>query len=57
MQRLRANPDSRVRSSELFPPLETPFSEPRQTARGLVSLPLFVIVFGFGDLEELGGFA
>ena len=45
MQRLTANPDSRVRSSELFFPAETVFSARPQGAKGLL-LP-FIVVIGF----------
>ncbi len=46
MQRLRANPDSRVRPSELVLPTETPFAMRPQTPRRSILLPIFVIVFG-----------
>ena len=45
MQRLTANPDSRVRSSELFLPSETAIPVRPQGAKGLVSPSIFVIGF------------
>ncbi len=45
MQRLTANPESRVRSSELLIPSETAFPVCPQGAKGLVSPSIFVMVF------------
>jgi cell division protein FtsQ len=45
MQRLTANPDSRIRSSELFLPSETAFPARPQDAKGLVSPSIVVIGF------------
>jgi len=45
MQRLTANPDSRIRSSELFLPSETAFPARPQGAKGLVSPSIVVIGF------------